>query len=146
MAWALILLYILLTLPVRAGVVFHWRDQRPFLYAGILILGFALGVTLCLSVSRAIVRLDGEIIKQTVFDLLRVYLLNILPLLAVAAVIEAYVTPLLLGSALGKWLFLMSQKDVNKPMKWGIFEHLPFFHEQAEKCLKVVALQALHNG
>ena len=58
-----------------------------------MILAFACGVYLCHTVSDFVKNNEKGIVKQAVMDILRVLLLNILPLLICAAAMEAYVTP-----------------------------------------------------
>ena len=82
-------------LTVLVGLLPHGIFELPALF-----LGFSLGVSLCLTMTKSVVRLDGSAITAELKNIVRVYLLNILPLLVIAAAVECYVTPLLLSSVM----------------------------------------------
>lgn len=73
------------------GLLPHGIFELPALF-----IAFACGFSLCLTMCRAVVRLDGGLIVPELKNLARVFVVNIIPLLILAAATEAYLTPLLL--------------------------------------------------
>lgn len=61
-----------------------------------IILSLAMGISLCLTMCRAVVRLDGSLIVPRLKELARVFIINIIPLLLLAAAAETWLTPALL--------------------------------------------------
>ncbi|RVU54589.1 stage II sporulation protein M [Anaerosphaera multitolerans] len=61
-----------------------------------LVLGASLGTMLCITLIKKIFRRDAVEIKVLLKYILTTYLKKIIPLLIIAAVVEAYITPLIL--------------------------------------------------
>lgn len=59
-----------------------------------MLLSFSCGLYLCHIVTKFVRNNQKGLVKEAVMNILRVLLLNITPLLLIAAVLEAYVTPL----------------------------------------------------
>ena len=79
-------------LMVLLGLLPHGIFELPA-----ILLGMSLGIVICRHISGSILRKPWAIpLEDLLGHLLRVYLLVILPLLAIAAVIETYITPILL--------------------------------------------------
>ena len=76
---------------VMASFVPHGVIEIP-----VIVLGTALGLTVGMESLRWLVRRESQV-KSQLSDCLKVYLRWILPGLAVAAIIEVFVTPLLIG-------------------------------------------------
>lgn len=74
------------------GLLPHGIFELPALF-----IAFACGFSLCLTMCRAVVRLDGGLIVPELKNLARVFVINIIPLLILAAAAETYITPLLLN-------------------------------------------------
>ena len=72
-----------------AGLVPHGIFEVPA-----LLLSLAAGLCLCRNINRYIRCNEKGMMKPLLLDLLRVVGLLVVPLLALAAVMEAYVTPL----------------------------------------------------
>lgn len=80
-------------LTVLLGLLPHGVFELPA-----VLLAMSLGVVLCRHISGSILRRPWAIpLEDLLGHLLRVYLLVILPMLAVAAVVETYITPVLLS-------------------------------------------------
>ena len=86
---------------LRAMVMTVLYGFIPFLYLPALslglnaaIIGMAAGLCLCRNINRYIRCNEKGMMKPLLLDLLRVVGLLVVPLLALAAVMEAYVTPL----------------------------------------------------
>lgn len=78
------------------GLLPHGIFELPALF-----ISFAMGISLCLTMSRGVIRLDGAGIKQEVLNIVRVYIMNIIPLLILAALVESFITPQLMTMAMG---------------------------------------------
>ena len=76
-----------------AGILPHGVFELPA-----LAIAAALGFTLCLTLAKKILRAPGTpLMKDLASDVLRTLLLILFPLVLVAALMEAYVTPLVMG-------------------------------------------------
>ena len=62
-----------------------------------LVVAIALGITLCMNVTKALLRKPHEQIAEVLDETARCYVLLVLPLILIAAVVETYITPMLLG-------------------------------------------------
>lgn len=78
------------------GLLPHGIFELPALF-----ISFAMGISLCLTMTKGVIRLDGAGIKQEVLNIVRIYIMNIIPLLIIAALMESFVTPQLMTMAMG---------------------------------------------
>lgn len=62
-----------------------------------LVVAIALGITLCKNITKALLRKPHEKIAELLDETARCYVLVVLPLIFIAAVVETYITPMLLG-------------------------------------------------
>ena len=76
---------------VRAAAVSVLYGFIPLLY--LTALAFACGFLLCKRTTQYVRKNTKGMMKPLMLDLLRVFVMHILPLLAVAAVVETFVTP-----------------------------------------------------
>lgn len=83
-------------LPFFAGILPHGVLEIPG-----LVLGTILGIHICQKLTKVILRraVPGEF-KQAVFGALRIFLLWMVPLFAIASAIETFLTPFLLNALL----------------------------------------------
>lgn len=83
-------------LPFFAGILPHGVLEIPG-----LVLGTILGIHICQKLTKVVLRrgAPGEF-KQAVFGALRIFLLWMVPLFAIASAIETFLTPLLLNALL----------------------------------------------
>lgn len=78
--------------PYLAGIVPHGIFEIPA-----LILSIACGIYLCRTITDYVKHNEKGIVKAAILNCLRLFLLVITPLIAIAAVIECYVTPLVMN-------------------------------------------------
>lgn len=72
------------------GLLPHGIFELPALF-----ISFASGISLCLTMCKAVVGLDGALIVPKLKNLARVFVINTVPLLILAAAIETWPTPVL---------------------------------------------------
>lgn len=77
---------------IAFGILPHGIFELPA-----LIISATLGVVLCSTVTKSIFRRPHENLSVLLDETARVYVLVVLPLLLIAAGIETYITPMLLG-------------------------------------------------
>lgn len=75
-----------------AGIVPHGIFELPA-----IVLAIAMGIYLCRLINYYIKQNPKNVMLPLMKDLLRVFVLRLIPLLVLASVIEAYVTPLVMG-------------------------------------------------
>lgn len=74
-----------------AGILPHGIFELPA-----LVLSLACGLYLCHAITRYVRENEKGVMKPLLLDMARLFLLVLVPLLAAAAVVEAYVTPLVM--------------------------------------------------
>lgn len=79
-----------------AGILPHGIFEIPA-----LVLGMAAGIQICKSLVKLIIRKSTFLeFKETLIGSLRVYILYMIPLFTLAAVIEVYLTPIIMNSVM----------------------------------------------